>query len=179
MESLNFAKAWDYPKERAACFTGHRPEKLRGCTEKTVKVPPEIEAFLRREIETAVKDGICLFYNGLARGVDLWAAQIVLDMRSSDRNIALIGVLPYPGHGKFAAGGFGRIHEEVCRRADMLFCTSDVWHKGTYLIRDEYMVDHSSRLIGVLSSGEEDSGTAYTISYARKMGLETRILDLG
>ena len=57
-----------------ACFTGHRPEKLRQ-TEK------DICKGLEREIQSAICNGIHVFISGMARGVDIWAAEIVLRLR--------------------------------------------------------------------------------------------------
>lgn len=58
------------------CFTGHRPEKLHD---------PEsvIITGLEHEICAAIADGFQTFISGMARGVDIWAAEIVL--RSAGR----------------------------------------------------------------------------------------------
>lgn len=56
------------------CFTGHRPEKLTR-HEKSIKKD------LEKEIRQAVADGLNVFITGMARGVDIWAAQIVLMLR--------------------------------------------------------------------------------------------------
>lgn len=56
------------------CFTGHRPEKL-GIPEKQVKEK------LRKAIRQAIEDGFTTFISGMARGVDMWAAEIVLEER--------------------------------------------------------------------------------------------------
>ena len=49
------------------CFTGHRPEKLQ---------EPEdaVTAALEKEIRQAIADGFNVFITGMARGVDIWAA---------------------------------------------------------------------------------------------------------
>ena len=55
------------------CFTGHRPEKL--------DFPEsEVNAKLQKEIRLAIADGINVFITGMAPGVDIWAAEIVLDL---------------------------------------------------------------------------------------------------
>lgn len=62
-----------------ACFTGHRPEKLQ-------QTETVIRRMLEREILKAADSGIRVFLSGMARGVDIRAAQIVLRLRSAGRD---------------------------------------------------------------------------------------------
>ncbi|MGM9641005.1 MAG: SLOG family protein [Faecousia sp.] len=55
------------------CFTGHRPEKL-------TRSDRAIKKDLEKEIRQAIADGLIVFITGMARGVDIWAAQIVLTL---------------------------------------------------------------------------------------------------
>lgn len=71
------------------CFTGHRPENLKRSEEDTKK---DLEV----EIDRAIQDGFTTYITGMALGVDIWAAQIVLRLRQSNRNLLLIAALPYP-----------------------------------------------------------------------------------
>ena len=65
------------------CFTGHRPEKLQ---------EPEdaVTAALEKEIRQAIADGFNVFITGMARGVDIWAAEIVLRLRDAGEAVRLI-----------------------------------------------------------------------------------------
>ena len=71
-------------------FTGHRPEKLQ-------KPESVVKAELRHEIIGAVHDGFSVFISGMARGVDIWAAELVLDLKKEFRDIKLICAIPYAG----------------------------------------------------------------------------------
>ena len=75
------------------CFTGHRPEKL------TIT---EAEALLRLEsaIRQAISDGYTEFITGMARGVDIWAGEIVIRLRDEGRPIKLICASPFSGFGR-------------------------------------------------------------------------------
>ena len=77
-------------RQHRCCFTGHRPEKL-GMPEAKV-----VEG-LKKEIRTAIADGFQTFISGMARGVDLWAAEIVLILRDEGAAIRLICASPYQG----------------------------------------------------------------------------------
>ena len=63
-------------RKHRCCFTGHRPHKI-GMDEETVK------ALLRKEIKQAIEDRFVTFISGMAHGVDLWAAEIVLEERKN------------------------------------------------------------------------------------------------
>lgn len=75
-------------RRHRCCFTGQRPEKL---------TQPEavIIAGLEKEIRNAIADGFTTYINGMARGVDIWAAEIVLWLRSEGHPIRLICAIPF------------------------------------------------------------------------------------
>ena len=77
-------------KLHRCCFTGHRPEKL-------FLIDSEIIKELEKEICRAVADGFTTFISGMARGVDIWAAEIVLKLRKKNKQIHLICASPYEG----------------------------------------------------------------------------------
>ena len=76
--------------QHRCCFTGHRPERL-GMPE------AEVISSLKKEIRTAIADGFQTFISGMARGVDLWAAEIVLALRDEGAAVRLICASPYRG----------------------------------------------------------------------------------
>ena len=72
------------------CFTWHRPEKLH-------KPEEQIKEYLDAAILQTVDDGFVIFISGMARGVDIWAAEIVLRLRESNPEIHLVAASPYRG----------------------------------------------------------------------------------
>ncbi len=58
-------------RKHRCCFTGHRPESLK-------RSEKEITVDLEAEIRMAVKEGYNVFISGMARGVYILAAEIVL-----------------------------------------------------------------------------------------------------
>ena len=72
------------------CFTGHRPEKL-------TRPDRAIKKDLEKGIRQAVADGLNVFITGMARGVDIWAAQIVLMLRDEGYDVKLMCACPYEG----------------------------------------------------------------------------------
>ena len=58
------------------CFTGHRPEKL--------DLPADIICDkLKRAVEFAIGQGKKTFVCGMARGIDLWAGQVVIEKKGN------------------------------------------------------------------------------------------------
>ena len=72
------------------CFTGHRPEKI-GIPEGTVI------ALLDKAISEAIQSGYSTFISGMARGVEIWAEEIVLKYRDAGAPIKMICASPFEG----------------------------------------------------------------------------------
>ena len=145
------------------CFTGHRPEKLQASES-------EICAALEIEIRRTINDGYRTFITGMARGVDIWAAELVLKCRKEMGGIHLICELPHPDFEKGWRREWQERYREVLENAGIVKTISSHFSMGNYQKRNEWMVDHSSRLISVYNG--ESGGTRNTIQYAEKRGLE-------
>ena len=144
------------------CFTGHRPEKLN-TSEK------EVKAALRKQIDQAVHDGFKVFITGMARGVDLWAAEIVLDLRKRNKEIRLICAIPHDGFEARWSPSWQELYRYVLAEADLTRVISKGYHTGVYQVRNEWMVNHSARVIAVFNG--QPSGTMNTIDYACRQGV--------
>ena len=64
------------------CFTGHRPEKM-------TQTESEIRPLLEEAIDSAINDGYITFITGMAMGVDIWAAEIVLERKKTNKELHL------------------------------------------------------------------------------------------
>lgn len=150
------------------CFTGHRPEKLN-TSEK------EVKAALRKQIDQAVHDGFTVFITGMARGVDLWAAEIVLDLRKRNKEIRLICVIPHDGFEARWSPSWQELYRYVLAEADLTRVISKGYHTGVYQVRNEWMVNHSTRVIAVFNG--QPSGTKNTIDYAYRQGVPVVMIE--
>lgn len=72
------------------CFTGHRPEKLS-------LYENEVKPLLEKAIDNAIADGYVTFITGMAKGTDIWAAEIVLEKKKHNTALHLICAIPHPG----------------------------------------------------------------------------------
>ena len=144
------------------CFTGHRPEKLQ-------RSEKEVRAELEREIHKAVLDGLNVFITGMARGVDIDAAEIVLQLREEGYPVRLICASPYPGFENNWSRVWQTRYGVVLEQADLVRYICPRYSKGCFQIRNEWMVNHSARVIAVFNG--QPSGTKNTIDYALRQGV--------
>ena len=149
------------------CFTGHRPEKL-------TLSENEVKERLSEQIRKAVSEGYTAFITGMAKGVDLWAGQIVADLRGSGSEIRLIAASPYEGFGKGWSPEWRSLYLETLERADLVHYVCSEYNKGCFMARNKWMVDHSSLVLAVYNG--DKGGTRNTIDYARKQGIEVRLI---
>jgi len=153
-------------RQHRCCFTGHRPEKL---------TQPEkvVIAGLEREIKKAIDDGFTTFISGMARGVDIWAAEIVLRLRSEGLPIKLICASPFSGFEKSWSEEWQRRYWNVAEQADHAVFVCRGYSRSCFQIRNEWMVDRSARMIAVFNG--EPGGTKNTIEYAERSQIVVRL----
>lgn len=155
-------------KHRCA-FTGHRPEKIEG-------EEGRIIVALRKEILAAIDDGFNVFITGMSRGVDLWAADIVIEIRRHDPNIKLICAVPFEGMEACWPVDWKKHYRMVLKEADYIQVISDQYDSGIYQKRNEWMVRHASRVIAVYNGLR--GGTKNTIDYARAQNVPVHIVEV-
>lgn len=155
-------------RKHRLCFTGHRPNKLHS-DEATVRT------ILEGSIDAAIKDGFVTFITGMAQGVDIWAAEIVLERKAKNPEIRLICALPHPDFGRRWSADWTSRHQAILERADLIrvICPAFSWE--CFQTRNEWMVDHSARVIAIYNGAS--GGTAKTIRYAEQNGVEVQQYD--
>lgn len=100
-------------RKHRCCFTGHRPEKLQA---------PEgvVTAALEKEIRQAIADGFNVFITGMARGVDIWAAEIVLRLQDAGEAVRLICACPYQGFERGWKQSWQERYQAILSAADLV-----------------------------------------------------------
>ena len=164
--------------ELTACCTGHRPQGfpfIYGGSS------PKYFAYLqqlRKIILKAINEyGVTHFISGMAEGVDLDFAEIVLSLRRTYKTIRLECAVPYfTQNYRFERENFERYHR-ILQLANEVNYITKIYQKGCCLKRDRYMVDKSDFVIAVYN-GQKKGGTYYTIQYAKKQNRTIDILDL-
>ncbi len=148
---------------KRCCFTGHRPEKLN-------MPEQEVKQRLKKAIECAIDNGFTTFISGMARGVDMWAAEIVLTKKALNNDIKLIAASPFPGFEKSWDLSERQRYNYILEKADYVKFVCDKYSKICFHIRNKFMVDHSKRVIAFFNG--EKGGTKNTVEYAKKQNVE-------
>ena len=115
-------------KVRKTCaFTGHRPKKLPwGYNETDVRCVA-LKVALERQIRSLVQEGVTDFLSGMAEGIDLLAAEIVLNLRAEYPCIKLHCILPYKGQEtEWSAASQARYHAILAQADSIIVCWSAI-----------------------------------------------------
>lgn len=150
-------------REHVCCFTGHRPEKLL-IHERQIKI------MLKKEIQSAIAEDFTVFITGMARGVDLWAARLVLDFRRAYPQIKLICAVPYEGFEKKWSQSWQALYHEVLEASDGVKVFYSAFTYAAFEKRNHWMVNHSARVIAVYTG--QRGGTYNTIQYAKAQNVQ-------
>ena len=156
-------------RQYRCAFTGHRPEKVTGSEGKII-----VE--LRKEILKAIDEGYRVFLTGMSRGVDLWAADIVIELRRYNKDLKLMCVIPYEGMEERWSVDWKKHYNMVCKQADHVQVLSNQYSPDVYQNRNQWLVNHSSKLIAVFNG--DPSGTGNTIQYAQEQGIPVEVIEV-
>ena len=149
-------------RNETCCFTGHR------------QIPPgeqsEIENKLECTITGLYQRGIRYYGAGGALGFDALAARTVIRLRENCPGMKLILVLPCLTQTRGWRSEDVTEYERIKAQADEVFYTAQQYTRGCMHKRNRHLVDHSGVCVCYLT--REKGGTAYTVRYAEKQGLE-------
>ena len=141
----------------SVAFSGHRT--YRG----------DAAGALRRILEELYARGFRTFLSGMAVGFDLAAAEAVLELRGRRPDVRLVAAVPFRGQeARFPQADrerFGR----VLAAADAVEVLSPVYHRGCYAVRNDFLVDNASVVVGYYDG--QRGGTAYTFRRAYSRGV--------
>ena len=137
-------------KETTCCFTGHRPHKLPFLLDEDHPQYRLLEQRLTKEILEKILMHDCdTFLTGMAQGVDMLCAELVLKLRKLiGVPLRLVCVIPYLAQ---------------AQRWD----TAEQARYKSILARNRFLVDHSMHIIAVYD-GMSAGGTKYTLDYAMR-----------
>ena len=158
------------------CFTGPRPKNYPWGRDKECEA--KIEEKLKSAVQEAVERGYRHFISGMAAGIDLLSAKIVLQLRENvpEKRITLEAAVPFPDQPRRWKEQTKREYASILSRCDKVHYISDTFSVAAYRKRDEYMVGRSSLLIAV--PGKPNGGTARTVAYARRLNREIVLLNV-
>lgn len=162
--------------QKTTCFiTGHRPHRFKFKYNENYNLCIKIKKALRTEIiRQYAENNVRRFWVGGAIGVDCWAAEIILELKTKDayRDMELLVALPFPAYDeKFDAKEKARWHDILKGCTDSVtVCES--YSVNAYQSRNYYMVDHSQYGVAVYDNDKSiRSRTGQTVHRAEKKGV--------
>ena len=163
-------------REQTCCFTGHRPAKLPWGTKEQDPRCLRLKARLAEEVEQAYDDGYRYFICGMARGADFYFCEAVLALRDRHPEVRIEAAIPCEEQAARWPERDRDRYFDLVSRCDVENMIQRRYDKGCMQRRDRSMVDRSGLVIAVYNGLL--GGTMYTLAYAMKKGVETRILSL-
>lgn len=161
---------------KVCAFTGHRPKSFPWKYNEAAPDCVLLKEVLAEQIKALADRGVTDWLSGMAQGVDLWCAQIVLDLRKVNPALKLHCVLPCEGQeSKWSASAQER-YRSILAQANEVVYVEQGYSRDCMLKRNRYLVDHSSFLLAVYN-GAWRSGTGATIRYAQQLGRNIYILN--
>ena len=160
----------------SCAFTGHRPKSFPWKYDETAHDCILLKEILAVQIKALADSGITDFLSGMALGIDLWSAQIVLNLQKDNPALKLHCILPCEEQETKWASQTQEQYHSILAQANNVIYTEREYSKGCMLKRNRYLVDHSSILLAVYN-GTYRSGTAMTVRYAKEKHHKIILID--
>ena len=125
---------------------------------------------LRDKIVESVKEKMNEFCADMAMGTDIWAAEIVLNRKKTNKDLHLICALPHPNFESRRSMTEKMRFNKIIKKADIVKDINDHYFTGCYQVRNEWMVDRANLVIAVFNG--QKSGTKNTVDYAKRKGVK-------
>ena len=162
---------------KSCCFTGHRPDKLPWGTDERDPHCLACKEKIKQALEAVCEQGVFHFLTGMARGADLYFAEEVLKLREKYPEVTLECARPCESQADHWPEEEQLRYRKILDRCDIETLVQYSYDRGCMMRRNRYMVDHSSWLIAVYD-GVPKGGTAQTLAYALRQGLQTCIIPV-
>ena len=163
------------------CITGHRNKDLPFGGDESKAGMKRLLSMLYLKITEAYKEGYRTFISGMAEGVDLQCAKIISELisRGEMPGAGLVCAIPYKEQSDELKRTIDKyIYSCVLSQCAQAVVVSERKNKERYRLRNKFMVDNSTRIIGALKNKKSGSGTLQTINFAKKAGLDMKIIML-
>lgn len=155
--------------EKTVCFTGHRPQILKFLWNEECEMCKNLKMQIKNTItELIEKENATHFISGMALGVDMICAEIVLELKKTYPQITLECAIPCETQAakwteKYRDRYFNTIIASDKETLLQTHYTADCMMK-----RNKYMVDKSDIVVAVWNGSK--GGTANTVNYAKQSG---------
>ncbi len=157
------------PSTRRCAFTGYRPAKMPFGYDEDCPLALDFKKRLRDTIEMLTTIGFGHFISGGAMGMDIMAAEMVLELRKTHPEITLEMAIPFEGQADKWSAAYRARWQRCVDEADVVTVLSHEYTKGCMLLRNRYMVTQADLLVAAYDG--KDGGTKMTVEMAKRAGV--------
>ncbi|MCC8122638.1 MAG: DUF1273 domain-containing protein [Oscillospiraceae bacterium] len=153
--------------QNCCAFTGHRPAHFHFKYDEQHPDCVELKTQMKSKVLALIAQGVTTYLSGMALGVDIWGAEIVLELKKQYPQLLLIAVMPCETQAqRWSIKQRERYYNIRAQCDEDIFVshryTPECMHK-----RNHFLVNHAAHLLAVYDGGGK-GGTAYTVDYAKQ-----------
>lgn len=161
---------------KKCCFTGHKPQSLPFGFNEDSLLCIALKEEMKKEIVKMIEQNFVIhFISGMEIGADLYAAQIVLDLKKQYPHLILEGVLPYETQANRWSVKNREQYFDILAACDKTELLQTHFTENCMQKRNEYMVNNSDYIIAVWNG--KPNSTGKTVKYAQSKGTKIIWID--
>ena len=151
---------------KTCAFTGHRPKGLGypESDERCTALKEKLRSLIVKLIE---EESVTHFISGMAQGVDMYAAEIVLELKKQYPQITLECAIPYERQAARWPAALRNRYFSIAEHCDKETMLQRQYTRDCYWNRNKYMADHADILLAVCNMRLE-SGSKKTVYMAMR-----------
>jgi len=158
------------------CFSGHRPKNLPWKYNEKSNDFLKFKLSLQKIIEKTIEHGYFYFISGMALGIDIICAELILELKKKHPHIQLECAIPCKNQTKKWSNQYITRYNNILTKSDTIYyITNNDYTNNCMQLRNKYMIEQSSLLIAIYNGS--NGGTKQTIQYARQNKLNVIILN--
>jgi uncharacterized phage-like protein YoqJ len=138
-------------------FTGHRTYDGKD------------NELLKATIGELYNKGARHFRVGMAEGFDLTAAEMVVELMASNDSIILEACIPWPTFDAHLNAEERVLYNNILKHATVVRYSDNAYHPAIFRHRNDMLVEGADTLVAWWNGAQ--SGTAYTVKRAKKLGI--------
>ena len=161
---------------KVCAFTGHRPQSLPFGFDESDERCTALKSVMQEQIVKLIENkDVTHFITGMALGVDIYAAEIVLNLKAKYPHITLESAIPCETQAvKWSVAARERYYN-IAAKCDKETMLQREYTPDCMKNRNRYMVDHADYILAVWNGSP--SGTGKTVRYAHRQGKSSIIIN--
>ena len=162
-------------ESRTCAFTGHRPQNLPFGFREEDERCAALKQVLREEIIHLIeREGVTHFITGMSVGVDMYAAEMILELKARYPMITLESAIPCETQASKWKEELRDRYFDIASKCDKETLIQTHYTPDCMRKRNRYMVDQADVILAVWDGKSSDTGK--TIQYARGQGKLVRVI---